>query len=107
MKFNKANCKVLHMGRGNPKHKDRLAGEWIEEKDFRMLVVDKKLNMTQQRALAAQKANNILGCIKSVASRLREVILPLCSTMVRSPMESCIQLWSPQHRKHTDLLERV
>ena len=45
------------------------------------MLVDKKLNMTQQRTVAAQKANGIPeGCIKrSMASRLREVILPLCS----------------------------
>jgi len=71
-------------------------------------LVDEKLDMSHQCALTAQKANHILHYIKrSMASRLREVILPLCSALVRPHLESCVQLWSPQHKKDMDLLERV
>jgi len=83
MTLKTAKCKVPHKGQGNPKHKYRLGGEYIAsspaKKDLGVLVA-KKLNMTWQCALTAQKANHILGCIRrSVASSSREVVLPLCS----------------------------
>ena len=58
--------------------------------------------------LAAREAKCVLGCIKKgVASREREVVVPLYSALVRPHVESCLQAWGPQYRKNMELLERV
>ena len=68
-------------------------GSLSAEKDW-VVFVGSKLNMNQQSALAAKKANSIVGCInRSLASRLREIIIPLYSVLLRQHLERCIQFW--------------
>jgi len=68
MRFNKGNCRALHLGRNNPMNQYRHGPELLEsssaERDLGVLVGD-GLTLSQQCTLVAKKANGILGSIRS------------------------------------------
>lgn len=64
------------------------------------VLVDGKLNTSQQRDLVTKKANRIVGCVKQyIANHSKEVIVPLYLALVWPHLESCVQLWGPQYKR--------
>ncbi|KAK4806455.1 hypothetical protein QYF61_013948 [Mycteria americana] len=101
--FNVNKCRTLPLGQNNAGHKYRLGEEWLESSPAARalgVLVDSRLSSSQQCALAAKRANRILGCIRhSMASRPKEGIIPLHLAMVQTHCEYCVQFWAPQFKQ--------
>ena len=95
MKCNKVRCKVQHLGLHNQKAQHRLGSVWLgsslAEGDLGVLV-DNKLNMSQQCNAAPRQANGILGCTcKGITSRDSDGVVPLYPALVRPHLKCCVK----------------
>lgn len=107
--FKKAKFRLLHLAQCNFQSQHSLGEKGIQNSPAkRDLTGGWKAWIDQQYAPTDQRANHVLGCVKSsAASRSREVILPHYSALMRSHPKCCIQLWGPQNKKEVKLLECI
>jgi len=110
MSFNKNKCWVPHFSYKKAhallQAWGRLAGKLHGGKGFES--VSSWLNMSQQCAQVAKKANGILAWIRNrVARKSREVIVPLYSALLRLHLQYCVQFWVPWYKKDIKALDCV
>ena len=111
MQFNINKCKVLSVGRDNPRSKYTLNHEEVVRSEYEKdlgVIVNSDLRLRKQCLEARNKANRVLGFIfRSVKSRRSDVILKLYLALVRPHLDYAVQFWSPHYRKDIGLLESV
>ena len=111
MQFNVGKCKVLHLGKANPKNKYVMDGHELdaveEEKDLGVMI-HHSLKPGVQIAAAAKKANQVLGQIlRAFTYRDKTHFIKLFTSRVRCHLEYAIQAYNPWLKKDIDALEAV
>ena len=104
LKFNTKDgkCKVLHIGKTNPRHTYYLEGTPLpvveQEKDLGVLMTSTYV-WTEHINNCIKKANSVTAWItRTIISRSPQVLLHLYKSLVRPHLEYCVQLWSPRAR---------
>ena len=111
MLFNVDKCKVIHVGRTNPRRDYTMEGKQLikveEEKDLGMMVHE-SLKPGTQVAKAVKKANQTLGqLIRAFSYRDKTTFIQLYKVYVRCHLEYAIQCCSPYLEQEKELIEDV
>ena len=111
MKFNENKCKVLHIGKNNPRYSYVLNDvplREIESETDLGVTTTSDFKVGAQCSKASKRANKILGLIgRSFEQRSAKVIITLYKSLVRPHLEYCVQAWSPHYIKDIIMLERI
>ena len=109
--FNVGKCKILHIGKNNPKYNYYMNGRILEKVDIQNdlgVLMDSELEFHHQTSSAIKKANQILGLIKKTfAAKTEENVTLLYKTFVRPILEYGNVIWGPLYKGDHKLVEAV
>jgi ribonucleases P/MRP protein subunit RPP40 len=111
MQFNEKKCKIMHVGRNNPKYEYFMNGTKLcvveEEKDVGV-IIHRSLKPARQCERAAAIATGVLmQLVKCFHYRDRHVFLKLYTQYVRPHLEFATPAWSPWLQSDIQVLEKV
>ena len=115
IKFNSEKCKILHLGKNNPKHEYKIKeGTNIStleetkcEKDLGVNI-DPELNFNNHIKLAIKKARRMSGMIlRNITFNSKSILVPLFKTLIRPILEYGNSVWCPYLKRDIDDIERV
>jgi len=108
MQFNVSKCKVMHVGKKNPRHPYYMSSNGLKsvkvEKNLGIMIIS-DLKCSQQCEYAYSKANRVMGMIRrTITYKERRIMLSLYKTLVRPYVEYCSCAWNPSYKKDKELL---
>ena len=111
MEFNNKKCKIMHIGKNNPKFEYKMDNDTLDstsiEKDIGVHITS-DLKPTKHCEIAANKARAVLGQIsKSFHFRDRKVFVRLYKTYVRPHLEFSVSVWNPYSVQDIRTIENI
>ena len=111
MKFNAKKCKVVHVGRNNPRHSYNMNGEKLDSDDAETdvgITITHNLKPSVQCQKASLTALGVLGQVsRSFHFRDKITFLSIYKTYVRPHLEFATPAWSPWLERDIEILEKV
>ena len=115
LKFNKDKCKILHIGKNNPKHEYSIGPEFDKskldttdlEKDLGILV-DTNLDFKKHIKTIVKKASYLsYKILKNFTYRESTILVPLFKTLIRPILEYGNSVWTNGLKKYKNMIENV
>ena len=111
MNFNVDKCSMMHIGHNSMQSNYNMSNQQLpttnQQRDLG-IIITKDLKWHKQTKKNCKTASRILGFIpRNFRNKNKELILPLCKSLVRPHLEHAVQFWSQHLRRDNDKMDKI